>query len=149
MQQKVTNQLNIDIEAKIDIKIDCSRRKLDNMPESKGIWVITSEAASEESATGSKAGGTRYTYDDPVEDAAKVRQQHWVAAEDLKGNMSQFLEVLEETFEQAEQSSCLIQLEEIEMTVEINGKGQVGLLGTGGEVGGKGAIKLKFKRNNG
>ncbi len=120
------------------------------MPDSKGIWIITSEAASEEPATGSKAGGGGYRYDDPVEDAAKIRQQHWVQAEDLKGNMSQFLGVLEETFDQAEQTySNKIQLSEIELTVEINGKGQVGLLGTGGEVGGKGGIKLKFKRNNG
>ena len=119
------------------------------MPEGKGIWIITSEAANEEPTTDRKAGGGGYRYDDPVEDAVKIRQQHWVAAEDLKGNMSQFLGVLEETFDQAEQSSSQIQLEEIEMTVEINGKGQVGLWGTGGEVGGKGAIKLKFKRNNG
>ena len=37
----------------------------------------------------------------------------------------------------------------MELTVEINGKDQVSFLGTGGEVGGKKAIKLKFKRNNG
>ncbi len=61
----------------------------------------------------------------------------------------QFLEVLGQTFEQAERNNSKIQLDEIELTVEINGKGQVGLLGIGGEVGSKGAIKLKFKRNNG
>ena len=123
------------------------------MPEKKGIWIITTEPASEELISDRKSGRGGYSYDDPLEDAAKVRQQHrqenWVTAEDLKGNMNQFLEVLEETFDQAEQTSSQMQLSEVELTVEINGKGQVGLLGTGGEVGGKGAIKLKFKRNNG
>ncbi|MGK7898976.1 MAG: hypothetical protein AB4372_36520 [Xenococcus sp. (in: cyanobacteria)] len=123
------------------------------MPEKKGIWIITTEPASEELISDRKSGRGGYSYDDPVEDAAKVRQQHrqenWVTAEDLKGNMNQFLEVLEETFDQAEQTSSQMQLSEVELTVEINGKGQVGLLGTGGEVGGKGAIKLKFTRNNG
>ena len=123
------------------------------MPEKKGIWIITTEPASEEPTTDRKSGRGGYSYDDPVEDAAKLRQQrrkeNWVTAEDLKGNMNQFLEVLEETFDQAEQTSSQMQLSEVELTVEINGKGQVGLLGTGGEVGGKGAIKLKFKRNNG
>ncbi len=127
------------------------------MPENKGIWIITSETSSQETTSeeitrGSKSGGRGYSYDDPVEDAARMRQireQHWVEAEELQSNMNQFLEVLGQTFDQAEQSYSKIQLDEIELTVEINGKGQVGLLGTGGEVGGKGAIKLKFKRNNG
>ena len=42
-----------------------------------------------------------------------------------------------------------MQLDELELTVEINGEGQVSLLGTGGKVGTKGAIKLKFKRKDG
>jgi hypothetical protein len=40
-----------------------------------------------------------------------------------------------------------MQLDEIELSVEINGEGQVSLIGTGTKVGGKGAIKLKFKRS--
>jgi hypothetical protein len=39
-----------------------------------------------------------------------------------------------------------MQLEEVELVIEVNGKGQVSLLGTGGELGGKGAIMLTFKR---
>ena len=119
------------------------------MPKNKGIWIITSETPSQEIPKGQKAGGGGYSYEDSVEDADTNSQQHWVEAEVLQSNMNQFLEVLGETFDQAEQNYSKIQLDEIELTVEINGKGQVGLLGTGGEVGGKGAIKLKFKRNNG
>ena len=128
------------------------------MPENKGIWIITSETTSQEPASeeitrGGKSGSrSGYSYDDPQEDAERLRQirnQDWVAAEELQSNMNQFLEVLGQTFDQAERNNSKIQLDEIELTVEINGKGQVGLLGTGGEVGGAGAIKLKFKRNNG
>ena len=127
------------------------------MPENQGIWIITSETTSQEPASeeitrGSKSPGRGYSYDDPREDAARIREirnQDWVAAEELQSNTNQFLEVLGQTFDQAEQNNSKIQLDEIELTVEINGKGQVGLLGTGGEVGGAGAIKLKFKRNNG
>jgi len=37
-------------------------------------------------------------------------------------------------------------LQEIELGIEVNGQGQVSLLGFGGQAGGKGAITLKFKR---
>ena len=39
-----------------------------------------------------------------------------------------------------------IALDEIELSVEINGEGKISLLGNGAKAGGKGAIKLKFKR---
>lgn len=39
-----------------------------------------------------------------------------------------------------------LQLEEIELTVEVNAEGQLGILGNGGKLGGKGGIKLKFVR---
>jgi hypothetical protein len=38
------------------------------------------------------------------------------------------------------------QFEEFEITAEITGKGQLALLGTGGEVGATGGIKFLFKR---
>lgn len=125
------------------------------MPENQGIWIITCETPNQETTSeeitrgGKSVGRGGYSYDDSVEEVDTNSQQHWVEAEVLQSNMNQFLEVLGQTFERAEQSHSKIQLDEIELTVEINGKGQVGLLGTGGELGGKGAIKLKFKRNNG
>ncbi|MBE9041043.1 hypothetical protein IQ235_09655 [Oscillatoriales cyanobacterium LEGE 11467] len=39
-----------------------------------------------------------------------------------------------------------MQLEEIELSVEIDGRGKVSLVGSGLEMGSKGAVKLKFKR---
>ena len=67
----------------------------------------------------------------------------------LKGNLGEFIEVIEGAVDRAEQSQRKMQLDELELTVEINGEGQVSLLGTGGKVGTKGAIKLKFKRKDG
>ena len=63
--------------------------------------------------------------------------------------MSEFLEVVEEAFEKAEKPSSAMRLEELELAVEINGEAEVSLLGSGGKAGTKGAITLKFKRNNG
>ncbi len=38
-----------------------------------------------------------------------------------------------------------MELEEIELSLEINSEGQVSLLGSGVKAGGKGAMTLKFK----
>jgi len=37
-------------------------------------------------------------------------------------------------------------LDEVELSLEITGKGQVGFLGTGGELGGSGGIKMTLRR---
>ncbi len=40
-----------------------------------------------------------------------------------------------------------LQLEEVELSVKISGKGQIKLI-AGGEAGGEGGITLKFKRSD-
>lgn len=73
-----------------------------------------------------------------------------MSVEKLETEMSKFLRMTTRIFNQAEEhkSQSGLQLEEIELAVEINGSGQVKLVGTGGTAGAKGAIKLKFKRAN-
>ena len=39
-----------------------------------------------------------------------------------------------------------LQLEEITLSVQVNAKGELGILGTGGELGGSGGITMKFTR---
>ena len=51
-------------------------------------------------------------------------------------------------FSQAEQLRTGMQLDEIELSVEINSEGKVSLFGIGGKAGGKGAMTLKFKRRD-
>jgi hypothetical protein len=70
-----------------------------------------------------------------------------VSVERLKVNVTHLLAVLGEVFDQAEQQpNSRISLDEIELTVEVNAEGQLGILGSGGKAGGKGGITLKFKR---
>ena len=67
----------------------------------------------------------------------------------LEQKMSRFLKSVSRIFHQAEQETQKnsgMQLDEIELSVEISGEGEVKLMGTGGKAGSKGAIKLTFKR---
>ena len=66
----------------------------------------------------------------------------------LERQMTSFLSVVGRLFQQADQqiqSPTGVQLSEVELSVEISAKGEVKLV-AGGEVAGKGAIKLKFTR---
>jgi hypothetical protein len=74
-----------------------------------------------------------------------VRQRVPLDAVALKVQMQGLLQVVGDVFDQASLQSDL-QLDEIELAVEINAEGQVSLLGNGGKLADKGAIKLKFKR---
>ncbi len=126
------------------------------MSEEKSIWLITEETEEivEEEVRGGKWGrDTGADYDDPYADREVIKKIHrkrtQLKSSDLKRNMSEFLEVVEEAFEKAEKPSSRMRLEELELAVEINGEAEVSLLGSGGKAGTKGAITLKFKRRDG
>ena len=115
----------------------------------KHIWVITGETVSVD--TGSRGGrdiGGLIGRDDKlvemqveVVDAAKA-----VEVEKLQREMKGFLQAMREILDEADSPSSKMQLDEVELSVEINGEGQVKLFGIGGKAGGKGAMTLKFKR---
>ena len=66
----------------------------------------------------------------------------------LAQNMKNFLHIVNDLFQQSEQQidkQSELKLCEIELQVEISGKGEVRLF-AGGEASGKGVITLKFKR---
>ncbi len=66
----------------------------------------------------------------------------------LEKNMTQFLHLIGRLFKQVDQeigSESDMKLDEVELSVEISGEGEVKLV-AGGKATGKGAIKLKFKR---
>ncbi len=75
-----------------------------------------------------------------------------VPVERLKQQVNQLVGMVGLVFDQAEQQveqkhpERRLHLEEIELTVEVNAEGQLGILGSGGKAGGKGGIKLKFTR---
>jgi hypothetical protein len=68
----------------------------------------------------------------------------------LEHNMSQFLQLIGRLFKQVDQqigSESDMKLDEVELSVEISGEGEVKLV-AGGKASGKGAIKLKFTRSD-
>jgi hypothetical protein len=74
---------------------------------------------------------------------------HNVKVKKLEEEMGHLMQVVDRLFNRTQQQGNkkpAMQLDEIELSVEINGEGQMSILGTGGKAGGKGAIKLKFKR---
>lgn len=116
----------------------------------RGIWIITDETATDEESEGGKGAiDTGADYGSEQSDGATGRKRSRLSADDLKQNMGEFLDVVEDAFEKAQKPKSGMRLEEVELLVEINGKGQISLLGTGGEAGAKGAIVLKFKRKDG
>ncbi|MGL5083150.1 MAG: Pepco domain-containing protein [Microcoleaceae cyanobacterium] len=64
----------------------------------------------------------------------------------LKSQMNGLLNVVGDLFDEAEQQTGM-QLTEVTLSVEINGEGKVSLVGTGGTLGNKGGITLKFTRS--
>ncbi len=72
-----------------------------------------------------------------------------VELEKLKAEMKGFIGAMREILDEADPPNSQMRLEEVELSVEVNGEGKVSLLGIGGKAGGKGAMTLKFKRTNG
>lgn len=100
------------------------------------IWVITDDV--------DQASDPHRSYREVIQERGVK-----VSIVELEKNMSRFLQSVTRLFHQAEQQAGYlsgIQLDEIEISIEISGEGEVKLIGSGGKAGGKGAIMLKFKR---
>ena len=83
----------------------------------------------------------------------RLRGQVSVSVTKLRQQVNQLVLVVAEVFDQAEQVEKTkpdrqLQLQTIELTVEVNAEGQLGILGNGGKAGGKGGIKLTFTRKS-
>ncbi|NEN90849.1 MAG: hypothetical protein F6K48_18800 [Okeania sp. SIO3H1] len=110
------------------------------------IWIIGDETASKVSGEKDTVDtGSKYS-NSSKESTESDRKRFQVKAEDLKREMSEFLKVIEDVFDQTDRETSNVKLKEIELSVEINGEGQVTLFGIGGKAGSKGAIKLKLER---
>ncbi|MDJ0734981.1 MAG: hypothetical protein QNJ47_13090 [Nostocaceae cyanobacterium] len=132
------------------------------------IWIITEEVSEEISTTTSEkstANGDRSGDDvkrrignnkngsEVTEEIIRIEKdtikikRTALEVSKLKQNMSGFLQAMREMLDEADQPSSKIQLDEVELSVEINGEGQISLFGMGGgKAGGKGAMTFKFKR---
>ncbi|AFY36036.1 hypothetical protein [Calothrix sp. PCC 7507] len=120
---------------------------------SDSIWIVTDDTHQISIPDGTRGGISRggdwgdetreSTGSKSVGDAVKV------SAQKLEQEMTHFLQVVGRLFSRAEQQAQVnsgMQLSEIELSVEISGEGEVKLIGNGAKAGGKGAIKLTFKR---
>ena len=77
---------------------------------------------------------------------AKVRE---VPVATLEREMGRLIDVVERLVNRSpDRPKSGMQLEEIELSVEVDGRGKVSLIGSGLDIGGKGAVKLKFKRKS-
>jgi len=119
------------------------------MFEDNKIWLITDlPLSSVQGARGSEDVGGLLRQSQPTEPSVQIKTA--IPVETLKKEMDIFLKDVGAIFSQAEQQlekqETAMQLDEIELSIEINAEGQISLFGIGGKAGGKGAITLKFKR---
>lgn len=106
------------------------------------VWIVTDEPVEANLPDGSRGNPFKL----PAESSRRIA----VKAEQLEQGVTAFLQVMGRVLRQAKQNAVELgemELDEIELSVEVNGEGQLSLLGNGGKAGGKGAMKLKFKMN--
>ena len=112
------------------------------------VWIVTDEVVEAEvGGRDAKSKGNPYDYVDsqPVK---ALRRGVPVSAEKLEQGMVDFVGVVGKVLEQTKQRTGELtgmELDEIEVQVEVNGEGQLSLLGSGGKMGMKGSMTLKFK----
>lgn len=69
-----------------------------------------------------------------------------IEIETLADNMTLFLSQIEKILEKTPDTVQKFQLIEFEVDAQISAKGQLVLLGTGGEIGGSGGLKFVFRK---
>lgn len=131
------------------------------MPDDSQVYFIVEEPIVEEviAVEGERGGGdtgggwSTQPRRSRVDAITRTRQQQRVGikASILKAQMQDMIDVVDEVFAQDPKSlkdkeSSGLQLEEITLSVQVNAKGELGILGTGGELGGSGGLTLKFVR---
>ena len=114
------------------------------IPTPKKIWIITGETADSRDTSVDTGGVLRGEPSEVTETVSSDRKP--VEVEKLKREMKGFLQAMREMLDEAEPTDSKMQLDEVELSVEINGEGQVSLFGVGGKAGGKGGMTFKFKR---
>jgi hypothetical protein len=110
------------------------------------IWIVTDAAPD-----GGRDGAISYNpYTDDVPRTTTVNRAGIpVSAAKLEQGMADFLQTMGRVVQNAQQRATELggmELDEIELSVEVNGEGQLSLLGSGTKVGGSGAMTLRFKR---
>ena len=121
------------------------------IPTPEKIWIITGEAYAQEPKTGARdstrdIGGLLGSETPEEIEEVVARERKPVEVEKLKREMKGFLQAMREMLDEAEPPDSKMCLDEVTLSVEINGEGQISLFGIGGKAGGKGGMTFKFKR---
>jgi hypothetical protein len=118
--------------------------------ERQGLWFLT-DVETEETATiveGGRSGedvGGGFGSSAAQTARKSLTQRVQVSADELKRQIGNLVAVVGDVFDQA-RSETGLRLEQVELSIEISSEGQISILGSGGKLGGKGGIKLSFKR---
>jgi hypothetical protein len=75
------------------------------------------------------------------------KRQVALPVDELHNNLKDFIASLHEILPTSENATTGLGLKTVSVAVGINGKGQVGFLGTGVEVGGSATLTLTFERS--
>jgi len=113
------------------------------MPEDY-IWIVTDELTEPEPIEGQR--GWREEVRQRISSLKEVQ----LPVTQLEQNMNQFLQLIGRLFKQVDQqigTESDMKLDEVELSVQISGEGEVKLV-AGGKAAGKGAITLKFKQSD-
>jgi hypothetical protein len=120
------------------------------IPTPEKIWIITGEPHAKEIPSGARDGsrdtGGLVGEESPEATETVITDRRAVEVDKLKREMRGFLQAMREMLSEAEPPDSKMRLDEVELSVEINGEGQVSLFGVGGKAGGKGGMTFKFKR---
>lgn len=111
---------------------------------SSSIIADTGDRAATElngSRAGDDIGGGFGGHGEPASPARTVS----LSASGLKEQISNLIEVVEYAFDQPVSSAALA-LDQIELSAEITSEGEIRIFGSGGKLGGRGAIRMVFKR---
>jgi hypothetical protein len=112
----------------------------------ESIWIITRESIDTAPIEGEKGWGQGITHK-----AVSVFKSCSVSPDKIQAEWTRTIGFIGKLIHQAENQAddeFNMQLDEVTLSVEIDGKGRVNLMGAcNGEANGKGAITLKFKRS--
>ena len=108
------------------------------------IWIITGDETAEDGSKSTTSYRNPYSKS-PKSTGGAVPIQ----ASKLEAELSKFLSVIGGLFNRAQEQvnqQTGLKLDEIQLSVEISGEGDIKLLGTGVKTGTKGGITFTFKR---
>ena len=118
------------------------------MTSEKGIWIITNENSTSEIEQNASSKG--FFDDDPQTEDNQEDSASIVPVNTLQENLAKLLNNIDESLANINEQDTKsgFKIEEIELSVGINGKGKVGIWGIGAEAGSNASIKLKLKRKS-